>query len=134
MHHIGRCVSTHVRLASSLISFETVLASVWLLQDQLDRKKNTLLQVDQSSVRNSYSVFSLLRWELCHVIVFIHKDYLFNFQLGKWFQVILQQLSEKWNFLCQIVGVLFTVGVNKMEVDLMFVQFLRLKVKVKFIL
>ncbi|CAF91221.1 unnamed protein product, partial [Tetraodon nigroviridis] len=30
-------------------------------KDQLDRKKNTLLQVDQSSVRNSYSVFSLLR-------------------------------------------------------------------------
>lgn len=32
-----------------------------LLQDQSERKKNSLLQVDQSSVRNSYSVFSLLR-------------------------------------------------------------------------
>nr|XP_020477728.1 UV radiation resistance-associated gene protein isoform X1 [Monopterus albus] len=30
-------------------------------KDQSERKKNTLLQVDQSSVRNSYSVFSLLR-------------------------------------------------------------------------
>ncbi|XP_037604418.1 UV radiation resistance-associated gene protein isoform X2 [Sebastes umbrosus] len=31
------------------------------LKDQSERKKNSLLQVDQSSVRNSYSVFSLLR-------------------------------------------------------------------------
>ncbi|KAG7483627.1 hypothetical protein MATL_G00040390 [Megalops atlanticus] len=30
-------------------------------KDQSERKKNSLLQVDQSSVRNSYSVFSLLR-------------------------------------------------------------------------
>ncbi|XP_077597246.1 UV radiation resistance-associated gene protein isoform X2 [Stigmatopora nigra] len=30
-------------------------------RDHLERKKNSLLQVDQSSVRNSYSVFSLLR-------------------------------------------------------------------------
>uniref|UniRef100_A0A673JSW5 UV radiation resistance-associated gene protein-like n=1 Tax=Sinocyclocheilus rhinocerous TaxID=307959 RepID=A0A673JSW5_9TELE len=30
-------------------------------QESSDRKKNSLLQVDQSSVRNSYSVFSLLR-------------------------------------------------------------------------
>lgn len=30
-------------------------------KDPLQRKKNSLLQVDQSSVRNSYSVFSLLR-------------------------------------------------------------------------
>ncbi|KAA0704068.1 UV radiation resistance-associated gene protein p63 [Triplophysa tibetana] len=30
-------------------------------KETLDRKKNSLLQVDQSSVRNSYSVFSLLR-------------------------------------------------------------------------
>ncbi|XP_051903787.1 UV radiation resistance-associated gene protein [Hippocampus zosterae] len=30
-------------------------------KDNLERKKNSLLQVDQSSVRNSYSVFSLLR-------------------------------------------------------------------------
>uniref|UniRef100_A0A3Q2Y0D6 UV radiation resistance associated gene n=1 Tax=Hippocampus comes TaxID=109280 RepID=A0A3Q2Y0D6_HIPCM len=30
-------------------------------KDHLERKKNSLLQVDQSSVRNSYSVFSLLR-------------------------------------------------------------------------
>ncbi|XP_068187437.1 UV radiation resistance-associated gene protein [Antennarius striatus] len=30
-------------------------------KDQSDHKKNNLLQVDQSSVRNSYSVFSLLR-------------------------------------------------------------------------
>lgn len=34
---------------------------MWLLQDQSERKKNSQLQVDQSSVRNSYSVFSLLR-------------------------------------------------------------------------
>jgi len=32
-------------------------------QENSDKKKNSLLQVDQSSVRNSYSVFSLLRWE-----------------------------------------------------------------------
>ncbi|MFT7818657.1 UV radiation resistance-associated gene protein [Arapaima gigas] len=31
------------------------------IPDHLERKKNSLLQVDQSSVRNSYSVFSLLR-------------------------------------------------------------------------
>uniref|UniRef100_A0A672H879 C2 domain-containing protein n=1 Tax=Salarias fasciatus TaxID=181472 RepID=A0A672H879_SALFA len=30
-------------------------------KDQSERKKNSLLQVDQSAVRNSYSVFSLLR-------------------------------------------------------------------------
>ncbi|XP_026227269.1 UV radiation resistance-associated gene protein [Anabas testudineus] len=30
-------------------------------KDQSERKKNSLLQVDQSSVRNSYSVFALLR-------------------------------------------------------------------------
>ncbi|KTF79369.1 hypothetical protein cypCar_00010366, partial [Cyprinus carpio] len=29
-------------------------------KESSDRKKNSLLQVDQSSVRNSYSVFSLL--------------------------------------------------------------------------
>lgn len=34
---------------------------LWLSQDQSELKKNSLLQVDQSSVRNSYSVFSLLR-------------------------------------------------------------------------
>lgn len=41
-------------------------SAVWffffVLQETLDRKKNSLLHVDQSSVRNSYSVFSLLRW------------------------------------------------------------------------
>lgn len=32
------------------------------VQENSERKKNSLLQVDQSSVRNSYSVFSLLRY------------------------------------------------------------------------
>lgn len=44
---------------------------IWPLQDHLERKKNSLLQVDQSSVRNSYSVFSLLRWESSHVAVVV---------------------------------------------------------------
>lgn len=44
-----------------LLGFCFLSICVWLLQDQSELKKNSLLQVDQSSVRNSYSVFSLLR-------------------------------------------------------------------------
>lgn len=50
------CIVRSVRLLFCFLNI-----NLWLSQDQSELKKNSLLQVDQSSVRNSYSVFSLLR-------------------------------------------------------------------------
>lgn len=62
---ISQCSAIH---RPNLVSFVWMFfllscwnSDMWLSQDQSERKKNSLLQVDQSSVRNSYSVFSLLR-------------------------------------------------------------------------
>lgn len=121
-HYSGWCASNLVILGLSLISFETVLASVWLLQDQLECKKNSLLQVDQSSVRNSYSVFSLLRWEFYHVTGFI-TAFSFTFKLGKWLQLLLEQLCLVE---CHDLGVLFTLVVNQMDIYVIMAQFLKL--------
>ncbi|KAL7846307.1 hypothetical protein SRHO_G00212870 [Serrasalmus rhombeus] len=50
------------RMRSYLDSMTGYYAADFDQKDNSERKKNSLLQVDQSSVRNSYSVFSLLRY------------------------------------------------------------------------
>lgn len=61
LHFSGVSASCSVLIVWYLLRFYFLSIRLWLLQDQSELKKNSLLQVDQSSVRNSYSVFSLLR-------------------------------------------------------------------------
>lgn len=78
---LGNCFKMNSRPSSDLIIYQyinellifewSLVSDGWffffVLQETSDRKNNSLLQVDQSSVRNSYSVFSLLRWELLYL-------------------------------------------------------------------
>lgn len=61
LHHNGTSTPNLISFIFNTVWLLLSNSDMWLFQDLSERKKNSLLQVDQSSVRNSYSVFSLLR-------------------------------------------------------------------------